>query len=166
MLICPKYLSMITPCSLVTGFLIFLLVISPDAIAQPHLPRTGKNLIPNSKMAGKTKWLVLNGATYDSTVSRTNDGSGSINMGLEKSLLVSSKITVTPGKTYTYGMYLMEDGLLPGTLRIFVKVFSKSGKVIRNASGTNQSISDKNKWYESAVVFTPASRRGICAGQC
>jgi len=152
---CSKWLSLIYFQFFIAGFLVFLLVIPSIVGAQPHKTRTGANLVPNAKIGGSDGWSVAWGATYDPTVSRTSDGSGSLNIGKEGALVGSSKMPVESGKTYTYSLYLKEEGLLPGTIRIFIKIFSSSGAYIRNASGTNQGIVEKNTWYESSVIVSP-----------
>jgi len=113
------------------------------------------NLVNNTIIAGKDSWYFMNGASYDPTVSRKADGSGSVKLGVEGARALTEPISVVPGKKYTYSVYMKDQGTRPGLVEMFVQVRTNAGTFKRNAVGSRQGVPEKNKWYESSVVFIP-----------
>jgi hypothetical protein len=91
-----------------------LLLMGAPAAAQtiPALPRSGANLVPNPTANGATGWAPITGASYDSTKTRTADGSGSFKLP-KGSELRTGTIAVTAGTTYTAAAYIFTAGPEP-----------------------------------------------------
>ena len=123
--------------------------------AQPHLPRVGPNLVLNPRFNGTSNWAISGGAQYDTNLSRTADGSGSVRLSLG-GRADSSVIAVTPGKSYTFAAYMRSNGWPPGNIDMAFGVTDAGGGYIRyggqpGASGN----STTNTWQEIAWTVTP-----------
>jgi len=119
------------------------------------LSRVSPNLVTNAAIAGQTPWFFLDGATYDPTVSRGADGSGSIKLGPEGSRILTKTISVVPGRPYIYSAFIKDNGTLPGLVEMFVQVRTNTGTFKRNSIGSRQGVPEMDKWYESSIVFIP-----------
>jgi len=50
------------------------------ASSRPHIPRQGKNLVPNPIAKTASTWSLIGNATYDPKTSRTSGSSGSFRL--------------------------------------------------------------------------------------
>ncbi len=107
---------------------------------QPHIKRTGKNLVPNAAITGAKGWKFAGGAAYDASISRTKDGSGALKMGQKGAKITSRLFAVEPGKTYTMAVYMRENGWPPQMIRLVPQVYTASGKFKRNARAPRQAV--------------------------
>ena len=136
--------------------------------AQPHLQRTGVNLVVNPNFKGPERpdhtlegWSLSPGVTYDATVSKDNDSTGSLKMTIpypkpNYSYVTSDKIRVYPGKTYTLAFYMRSDGFPPPLGVLWFCYYDKNDpeRFIRN-EGKATSVSAINSWQENVYFFRP-----------
>ena len=143
-------------------FSLFLLIFSNEFVGiasantskVPHFKRVGNNLLTNAAVNEEKGWTFSGGATYDSSVTRTKDGSGALKMGEQNSKILSEKIPVVPGKTYTLAVYMKDNKWPAGTIKLTPQVYTNTGAFKKNARGTRQAVSGTNMWQESVIFYT------------
>ena len=127
---------------------------------QPHIQRSGPNLLTNPDFNGLGGWPEGNrSGTYDSTVTR-DSGTGSFKMTIpypetNYSYIVSGLIAVTPGKTYTLSHYMLSDIFPSPSQTMFVGYFDASQNMVRNSYGSRQSVTTSGSWQECVLLLRP-----------
>jgi hypothetical protein len=117
---------------------------------QPHFNRIGPNLAPDPAVTSMSAWT--NGWMFDTTVSRTS-GSGSIKFATSTATVSTYLIPITPGKTYTYSVY-MKSEQWPTIMSMLVVLFDANKKYITDRFGSRQSNSVAGKWEETSMIYT------------
>jgi hypothetical protein len=127
------------------------------ADAQPHMPRSGPNLVENPSVSGVDGWSPDGEAYYDDAVSRSG-GSGSLRIDLPypDAGVSSSLIPVEPGRTYTFAVYI-RVAEWPAIASIFVGAYDASGSWVVNLPGSRQLTTGPDLWQESVILVTPQS---------
>ena len=120
---------------------------------QPHLARTGSNLLTNASFNGNTGWNLTT-ATYDDSTSRTA-GSGSVKIPVLASgtpiVGANYRIPVVPGTLYTFGGYMRAD-LFPQKMAPEIDVYDENGTYLYAASQP-YSFAAANDWEEFAFFY-------------
>jgi hypothetical protein len=121
------------------------------------------NLVSNPSFNGTTSWQLVNGAGYDSAVTRTA-GSGSIQVSVSSNLsnpqINSDYIPVVPGKTYTINAYV-RSGAVPVSLYSLISVYDGTKKFKANLIGSNQAPAQINTWTLSSATYTASTGDGF-----
>jgi concanavalin A-like lectin/glucanase superfamily protein len=126
---------------------------------QPHLQRGGVNLISNPTVNGLASyWYPINGAVYDSSVSRSADGSGSLKMSAVDNSFCSTLIPIeagTAGTTYTLSFYMRSDAMPPAIPKVYVNFYSSKswGALVRSIPSVGQSVTAAGEWQECVIHF-------------
>ncbi len=125
---------------------------------QPHIQRSGTNLVSNPDINGSANWFIRSGM-YDSLVSR-DAGTGSFKMTItypttNYSYIEATLIPVTPEKAYTLAFYMRSDIFPSPGPSLYVAYYDSSQKYIRNSSGSNQGVTASNSWQECVYLFRP-----------
>ncbi|MFA6102300.1 MAG: LamG-like jellyroll fold domain-containing protein [Victivallaceae bacterium] len=138
----------------------FIVIISCFSLFadQPHLQRSGTNLVTNPDISGSTNWVIRNGM-YDSSVSR-DAGTGSFKMTIpypttNYSYIESALIPVTPGKTYTLSYYMRSDIFPPAGPSLYLGYYNSSQVFVRNSPGSDQSVTASGSWQECVCLLRP-----------
>jgi len=128
-----------------------------QAGAQPHVPRSGANLVENASVIGADGWSLDGEAYYDDAVSRSG-GSGSLRIDLTypDAGVTSGLIPVEPGRTYTFAVYMRVEEW-PNLASIFVGAYDASGSWSVNLPGSRQLTTGPDLWQESVILVTPGS---------
>lgn len=121
--------------------------------------RTAPNLLSDSKIDSKNHWYLKH-ASHTRSVSRDNDGSGSIQ--LKKSgLAIGPKVKVVPGRTYTCGLYFKGHAKPTTFMRLSLKINNSKGKFLRHAkSASHWGYAKANQWQEAVVIYQAKSGDG------
>jgi hypothetical protein len=123
--------------------------------AQPHLQRSGTNLVSNPDMNGNANGWSLAGAVYDSAVSR-DAGTGSL-----KSTSVTDAVSgldymaVTPGNNYTLAFYLRSAVFPPVMPTAYAAYYDSNRTFTRNAFGTYMGVTELDSWQECVLLLRP-----------
>ena len=126
---------------------------------QPHIQRSGANLVTNPDISGSANWVPGGSAVYDSTVSR-DGGTGSFKMTIpypntSYSYVDSALISVTPGNTYTLAFYMLSNIFpSPGPI-IHVCYYDSNWNYVRTSPASIECVSDSNSWQECVYLFRP-----------
>jgi hypothetical protein len=127
--------------------------------AQPHLQRSGTNLILNPNVNGFANW---SGNFFYDTLSR-DGGTGSLKMTIpypdtDYSYINSSLAAVTPGNVYTMAFYMCTNAWPPPVITTYVAYYNSSQQFIRNdILGGLQGVTAQNSWQEVVSQFRPRS---------
>ena len=157
---------------LLLGYFIVIASCFSLAADQPHLQRSGANLIANPDVSGSAGWEFISGM-YDSTVSR-DGGTGSFKMTItypntNYSYIATAwnmLIPVTPGKTYTLACYMRSDIFPPAVPNLFVGYYNSSQVFIRNSPSPCQSVTSSNSWQECVYLFRPQPGEVYVKAKC
>lgn len=146
--------------------LLFINLISAEAVTQPHLKRVGPSLLVNPNIGGVSNWELNHfggtgqDAQYDPNISRTADGSGSLKISAPGAQAYSTLMPVTPGKSYTFAAY-MKTSEWPARAYPIFQVFkidpNNPSNVLwdRNAGvGSLYANTAANEWREAAGFYT------------
>jgi len=141
----------------ITTLLIFFAGWNCFCNPQPHLTRTGVNLVHNYSFVSNTGWTFQSSAIYDSVVTHIA-GSGSVKlMGVNNASVItawSKLIPITPGKTYTLAAYMRSD-ILPADICLFGKFLDSSKNYIGDSTGSSrQAVTRINEWQEVVSIFS------------
>jgi hypothetical protein len=147
----------------VVMLLVCLLLLPQLVWAQtpPFQPRIGPNLVTNPNFSGGTSgWSITPSAmAYDSTVSRTADGTGSIRdfaLGAGLYFENTNFINVTVGKTYTFSAYIMTTQWPPPATTLYTAFRPCDGSPATGAAETpHASNSRPGVWEEISLTLTP-----------
>jgi Concanavalin A-like lectin/glucanases superfamily len=138
-----------------------LLVLCASAWAQtsPFRPRTGANLLSNPTLNGSSSWSISAGATYDASLSRTADGSGSARIPMGGKILYGGPIAVTPGVEYTFAAYIRTDlWNAPPNIGIYVQNVTCAGQFVgwvgESGAAGNSAV---GLWEEVIMSITPSA---------
>jgi hypothetical protein len=112
-------------------------------------------------LTATNEWTFSGDGIFDQSVSRTNDGSGSFRLQTRygqpnATTFFSNPIPVTPGKTYTFSVY-MKSGVWPCLISIFMSNHDASGTYIENSGGSRWGNSGPDVWEECMIPYTPKS---------
>ncbi len=115
------------------------------------------NAIENSTFTGVGGWAIVDGA-YDTAASRT-PGSGEVKVLPGANGIAGPLVKVTPGKVYTFSVFMRSAGLPSGNITLFPEVMTAGGAFVRQVqtAATGYTNSAANKWEESVVVVTADS---------
>lgn len=134
-----------------------------DPITQPHLKRSGPNLLTNSNFAGNSGWFLYQ-SNNAAGVSRQNDGSGSINLPYNysnpdhrtQSYIQSNKVPVVAGQVYTVAGYMYTASARHPYISFNLIVYDSNGRQIsRNKWMYMQGVTASNQWQEIAGIYRP-----------
>lgn len=136
------------------------------ASSRPHIPRQGKNLVPNPIAKTASTWSLIGNATYDPKTSRTSGGSGSFRLitpyydkerryQKNSGRVHSSFIPIEGGGKYTLGFFA-KTANGPTYVSAGVSIYDSNKKFIRNLSGGRFGATEDGPWQECALpVFVP-----------
>ena len=88
-----------------------MVTVNEATATQPHIQRSGTNLVTNPDLNGNANGWALTGTVYDGTVSR-DAGTGSLKSTAINNAINSGYLAVTPGNTYTLSFY-MRSSIFP-----------------------------------------------------
>jgi hypothetical protein len=137
-----------------------------DPSGQPHIMRGGPNLLENSNFANTGGWGLEYGATYDSALSHSNDGSGSIKLPNSEggpdnptnSQVVSAQdkfIPVIEGGVYTLAGYMNTTSTNHPFVYLVLFTYD-ANRVARSSVGfSRQSVTLANEWQEIVGTYRP-----------
>jgi hypothetical protein len=129
--------------------LVVTLLLTPLTIVAFPLPRTAPNLHPNPTLTSVAGWIG-SGAVW-SPVTRT-PGSGSLAIQQYK-LAFGPAITITPGQTYTCGMWFRGTHSPTDFVRLSLALYGSGGQHLRNSPGASDwGYALAGQWQEMAVI--------------
>jgi hypothetical protein len=125
---------------------------------QPHLTREGPNLVPNPTVISAKGWEITGSAQFDSTVSRTADGSGSLKIWAPypAGFLGAPLVPVEPGKTYTGSVYMKVDDW-PNMTSLHCAAYDSKMNFVVNLPASRQLTTAAGVWQETSVLCTPGA---------
>lgn len=119
--------------------------------AQPHLARSGGNLLANPALAGTDGWSLESGAVYDASRSRTA-GSGSVRITAPyPEALVSDLVPVEPHRSYVFSAFVRTDAW-PNLASMFCSAYDGARRFKKNLLESKQATAAAGEWQEVAVI--------------
>lgn len=117
----------------------------------PHqAPRSSPNLHPDPALVTATGW-TMDGATH-SSVSRGAGGSIALVRGQRAN---GPPIPITPGQTYTCGLYFQSQHAPTDFLRLSLSLADGQGQWLRNSPGASDyGYPRPDRWQEAVIVHT------------
>ena len=146
--LCSSLVSKLDRFFLTLGLLGWVLTLQATAPAAQNMPRAAPNLHPNPEITNADGW-TLTGASY-SSVSKGGGGSIQLKRG---NTAIGPVIPITPGKTYTCGLYFLGQHAPTDFVRLSLKLYNARGDFIKHSNGASDwGYYRPGVWQEAVII--------------